>query len=174
MASHRRSCRCRCRSHPAADSRRSTFSNASRLLCAKRSWIRKTLGELDSTYARSTSAHLASQELSAVQDGAQGLEEAHALPTAADPCHPPQAFLVQRPVQRQGSFSHLPPEGRGAHRRSQIETQVQYPLSGLDLTSFMPPPLFDQKAPALKSPPKGHVYDLYGVTNHFGNLSSGH
>ncbi|KAL8278990.1 hypothetical protein RQP46_008659 [Phenoliferia psychrophenolica] len=55
-----------------------------------------------------------------------------------------------------------------------IETQVQYPLSGLDLTSFMPPPLFDKRAPASNSAPKGHVYDLYGVTNHFGNLSSGH
>ncbi|KAK4703945.1 ubiquitin carboxyl-terminal hydrolase 8, partial [Phenoliferia sp. Uapishka_3] len=55
-----------------------------------------------------------------------------------------------------------------------IETQVQFPLSGLDLTSFMPPPLFDKRAPALTTAPKGHVYDLYGVTNHYGNLSSGH
>ncbi|GAA5935570.1 hypothetical protein JCM1841_004431 [Sporobolomyces salmonicolor] len=56
-----------------------------------------------------------------------------------------------------------------------IETQVQYPLSGLDLTHFVPPPLMDKRGQAMdKSPPGGFVYDLFGVTNHYGNLSSGH
>ncbi|KAK4051132.1 ubiquitin-specific protease doa4 [Microbotryomycetes sp. JL201] len=50
-----------------------------------------------------------------------------------------------------------------------VETQVQYPLTGLDLTHYLPPPLFDQR-----TTPKGKVYDLFGVTNHYGNLSSGH
>ena len=55
----------------------------------------------------------------------------------------------------------------------QIETQVQYPLAGLDLTHFVPPPMMDQTG-ASSSPPKGYSYDLFGVTNHYGNLSSGH
>ncbi|GAA6049617.1 hypothetical protein JCM3770_005037 [Rhodotorula araucariae] len=54
-----------------------------------------------------------------------------------------------------------------------IETQVQYPLAGLDLTHFVPPPIMSQQGPSA-SPPKGYVYDLFGVTNHYGNLSSGH
>jgi hypothetical protein len=59
----------------------------------------------------------------------------------------------------------------------QIETQVQYPLSDLDLTQFIPPPLMDQRSgnAATPAPPSGgYVYDLFGVTNHYGNLSSGH
>ncbi|GAA5867708.1 hypothetical protein JCM1840_006666 [Sporobolomyces johnsonii] len=56
-----------------------------------------------------------------------------------------------------------------------IETQVQYPLSGLDLTHFVPPPLMDNRGQSIdKMPPRGFVYDLFGVTNHYGNLSSGH
>ncbi|GAA5997929.1 uncharacterized protein JCM10292_006915 [Rhodotorula paludigena] len=56
-----------------------------------------------------------------------------------------------------------------------IETQVQYPLAGLDLTAFLPPPLTDKHGqPMSPGPPKGYVYDLFGVTNHYGNLSSGH
>ncbi|KDE05592.1 hypothetical protein MVLG_04087 [Microbotryum lychnidis-dioicae p1A1 Lamole] len=57
-----------------------------------------------------------------------------------------------------------------------IETFVQYPLFGLDLTTLIPPPLMDMRSNASSSkvPPKGYVYDLFGVTNHYGNLSSGH
>ncbi|GAA6027384.1 hypothetical protein JCM8097_007815 [Rhodosporidiobolus ruineniae] len=57
-----------------------------------------------------------------------------------------------------------------------IETQVQYPLTGLDLTAFLPPPLMEKRTgqPVNAAPPKGYVYDLFGVTNHYGNLSSGH
>ncbi|GAA5916849.1 uncharacterized protein JCM6883_000088 [Sporobolomyces salmoneus] len=53
-----------------------------------------------------------------------------------------------------------------------IETQVHYPLTGLDLTHFIPPPLMDQKSGSV--PSGGFQYDLFGVTNHYGNLSSGH
>ncbi|GAA5999531.1 hypothetical protein JCM5350_000048 [Sporobolomyces pararoseus] len=53
-----------------------------------------------------------------------------------------------------------------------IETQVHYPLTGLDLTNFVPPPLMDQKSGSM--PSGGYQYDLFGVTNHYGNLSSGH
>ncbi|GEM07441.1 ubiquitin carboxyl-terminal hydrolase 8 [Rhodotorula toruloides] len=57
----------------------------------------------------------------------------------------------------------------------QLETQVQYPLAGLDLTAFLPPPFVDKTGQPLNpGPPKGYVYDLFGVTNHYGNLSSGH
>ncbi|GAA5871076.1 hypothetical protein JCM3774_005104 [Rhodotorula dairenensis] len=56
-----------------------------------------------------------------------------------------------------------------------LETQVQYPLTGLDLTPFLPPPLYDKRGQAIGGgPPNGYVYDLFGVTNHYGNLSSGH
>lgn len=56
-----------------------------------------------------------------------------------------------------------------------LETQVQYPLTGLDLTPFLPPPLYDNRGQAIGGgPPNGYVYDLFGVTNHYGNLSSGH
>jgi ubiquitin carboxyl-terminal hydrolase 8 len=64
-----------------------------------------------------------------------------------------------------------------------IEKHVDFPLKGLDLTNYMPPPLppgVDRKGtqtyppddPRLQIPP--YRYDLYAVTNHFGSLSSGH
>ena len=64
-----------------------------------------------------------------------------------------------------------------------IEKHIDFPLKGLDLTNYMPPPLppgVDRKGtqtylpedPRLQIPP--YRYDLYAVTNHFGSLSSGH
>ena len=64
-----------------------------------------------------------------------------------------------------------------------IEKQVDFPLKGLDLTNYMPPPLppgvdrrgtqtYPPEDPRLQIPP--YRYDLYAVTNHFGSLSSGH
>ena len=64
-----------------------------------------------------------------------------------------------------------------------IEKQVDFPLKGLDLTNYMPPPLppgidrtgtqtYLPEDPRLQIPP--YRYDLYAVTNHFGSLSSGH
>ena len=63
-----------------------------------------------------------------------------------------------------------------------LETFVDFPLTGLDLTNYMPPPLppGERKSttpvnlddPRTQLPP--YRYELYGVTNHFGTLSSGH
>ncbi|KAI0701502.1 hypothetical protein BC835DRAFT_1323013 [Cytidiella melzeri] len=67
------------------------------------------------------------------------------------------------------------------HFTEKIETPVDFPLKGLDLTNYMPPPLppgvggiqaMPQDDPRAQIPP--YKYDLYGVTNHFGTLSSGH
>ncbi|KAJ7504212.1 ubiquitin carboxyl-terminal hydrolase 4 [Mycena galericulata] len=67
-----------------------------------------------------------------------------------------------------------------------IDTFVDYPLKSLDLTNFMPPPLppgadksqlnggvpMSPDDPRTQLPP--YRYNLYGVTNHSGNLTSGH
>jgi ubiquitin carboxyl-terminal hydrolase 8 len=64
-----------------------------------------------------------------------------------------------------------------------IEKLVDFPLKGLDLTNYMPPPLppgvdragtqtYPADDPRMQIPP--YRYDLYAVTNHFGSLSSGH
>ncbi|KAG6336456.1 hypothetical protein ID866_2627 [Astraeus odoratus] len=66
-----------------------------------------------------------------------------------------------------------------------IETVVDFPLKGLDLTNYMPTPLppgmvnsVNGVAPSGADDPRIQVppykYDLYGVTNHFGSLSNGH
>lgn len=66
-----------------------------------------------------------------------------------------------------------------------IESFVDYPVKGLDLTGYMPdslPPGVDRGVgnaqqlamddPRVQRPP--YKYDLYAVTNHYGSLSSGH
>lgn len=60
-----------------------------------------------------------------------------------------------------------------------LETAVDYPVHGLDLSRFMPPPLSTEDNDSLpagdprrQEPP--YLYDLYAVTNHFGTLSTGH
>jgi len=65
-----------------------------------------------------------------------------------------------------------------------LETLVDFPLRGLDLTNYMPAPLppgpdsarmngiTSSEDPRTQLPP--YRYDLYAVTNHFGSLSSGH
>ncbi|EMD39329.1 hypothetical protein CERSUDRAFT_64183 [Gelatoporia subvermispora B] len=62
-----------------------------------------------------------------------------------------------------------------------VETVVDFPLRGLDLTNYMPPPLppgvgggpsISRDDPRCQMPP--YRYDLYAVTNHFGTLSGGH
>ncbi|KAG0148564.1 hypothetical protein CROQUDRAFT_41123 [Cronartium quercuum f. sp. fusiforme G11] len=56
-----------------------------------------------------------------------------------------------------------------------LEAFVQYPLYGLDLTSYIPPPLDPPpKQKGFKGGGPSMVYDLYAVCNHFGSLSSGH
>ncbi len=67
------------------------------------------------------------------------------------------------------------------HFTEKIETAVDFPLKNLDLTNYMPSPLppgvggipaLSSDDPRAQLPP--YRYDLYGVTNHFGTLSSGH
>jgi ubiquitin carboxyl-terminal hydrolase 8 len=66
-----------------------------------------------------------------------------------------------------------------------IESFVDFPRKGLDLTNYMPPSLppgvnrevpggqqLAMDDPRVQLPP--YRYDLYGVTNHFGSLSGGH
>ncbi|CAD6890709.1 unnamed protein product [Tilletia controversa] len=59
-----------------------------------------------------------------------------------------------------------------------IETQVTFPLTELDLTRYMPPPLPPgaglEGGPVSKSQQPPYVYDLHGVTHHFGSLNAGH
>ncbi|KDR71823.1 hypothetical protein GALMADRAFT_74739 [Galerina marginata CBS 339.88] len=91
-------------------------------------------------------------------------------------------------------FAHLPPiliiplkrfktNGRFVDK---IDTSVEFPMKNLDLTNYMPPPLalgadrspLDDGLPVSLEDPRTQVppyrYDLYGVTNHYGNFSSGH
>ncbi|KAH8077882.1 cysteine proteinase [Cristinia sonorae] len=62
-----------------------------------------------------------------------------------------------------------------------IDTMVDFPLKGLDLTNYMPSPLppgVGGVAPTSADDPRSQVppyrYDLYAVTNHYGTLSGGH
>ncbi|KAF5389439.1 hypothetical protein D9757_004397 [Collybiopsis confluens] len=66
-----------------------------------------------------------------------------------------------------------------------IDTFVEFPVKSLDFTSLMPPPLPSGADQSLLNVGAGmdmdprvqigpYKYDLYGVTNHYGNLSSGH
>lgn len=156
-----------------AGSQRSLCKTASRPSFEKRSLTRTTPGSF-SFPTLLNSAHAVPQVLSSLQEGSQDVKEALPLPPSSHPRHSPQALLLPRSFQRQGSCFATPRSCYLPYDCMQIETQVQYPLSGLDLTSFVPPPLFDPRTPPPSGPPKGHVYDLYGVTNHYGNLSSGH
>ncbi|KAL1747878.1 ubiquitin carboxyl-terminal hydrolase 4 [Schizophyllum fasciatum] len=86
---------------------------------------------------------------------------------------PPVLVIHMKRFEAHGRFS------------DKIDTFVDFPVKGLDLTSYMPPPLpmgadksqlngapMSPDDPRTQLPP--YRYDLYGVTNHFGNLSSGH
>lgn len=64
-----------------------------------------------------------------------------------------------------------------------IETQVTFPIQGLDLTNYVPAPLSpalaksyatSQGVPTSRSQVPPFVYDLYSVTHHFGSLNTGH
>jgi ubiquitin carboxyl-terminal hydrolase 8 len=99
-----------------------------------------------------------------------------------------------RKATKQLSLSRLPPVLLIHLKRfsfkgpftDKIETFVDFPLVGLDLTNYMPPPLppgIDKSQlngghppslqdPRTQMPP--YKYDLYAVTNHFGSLSGGH
>jgi ubiquitin carboxyl-terminal hydrolase 8 len=107
--------------------------------------------------------------------------------------HCPNCKALRR-ATKQLSLSRLPPVLLIHLKRFQvkgpftdkIETLVEFPLRSLDLTNYMPPPLppgadksqlngghrMSSEDPRAQSPP--YRYDLYGVTNHSGNLSNGH
>ncbi|KAF8645081.1 hypothetical protein AX16_008139 [Volvariella volvacea WC 439] len=95
---------------------------------------------------------------------------------------------TKRSALKQLSLARLPPilmvhfKRFEAHGRfsDKVDTFVDFPMKPLDLTRFMPPPLptsADQTTgprddPRIQHPP--YHYELYAVTNHYGNLSSGH
>ncbi|KAI0352107.1 cysteine proteinase [Trametes cingulata] len=106
----------------------------------------------------------------------------------SDAWHCPHCKTLRRATKRL-SLSRLPPvllihlkrfSAKGPFT-DKIETFVEFPLKGLDLTNYMPPPLppgvsggsqLSLDDPRCQVPP--YRYDLYGVTNHFGTLSTGH
>jgi hypothetical protein len=98
-----------------------------------------------------------------------------------------------RRATKQLTLSRLPPVlmihlkrfASNAKHTDKIESFVDFPRKGLDLTNYMPPSLppgvdrgvpgaqqLAMDDPRVQTPP--YKYDLYGVTNHFGSLSSGH
>ena len=124
--------------------------------------------------------------------------DAWCVPSLARPVHRSLQYLPRRhcphcktlrKATKRLSLSRLPPvllihlkrfSAKGLFT-DKIETFVEFPLRGLDLTNYMPPPLppgatggpqLPQDDPRCQLPP--YRYDLYGVTNHFGTLSSGH
>jgi ubiquitin carboxyl-terminal hydrolase 4/11/15 len=50
------------------------------------------------------------------------------------------------------------------HRRDKINSHVDFPLEGLDLTEFVPHCSDDEKP----------IYDCYAISNHFGGCGGGH
>ncbi|KAF8902399.1 hypothetical protein CPB84DRAFT_1746670 [Gymnopilus junonius] len=101
---------------------------------------------------------------------------------------------AKRRASKKLSLARLPPvlvihlkrfEANGRFS-DKIDTFVDFPMRSLDLTNYMPPPLppgadksqlngglpMSLEDPRTQLPP--YRYDLYGVTNHYGNLSSGH
>jgi ubiquitin carboxyl-terminal hydrolase 8 len=98
---------------------------------------------------------------------------------------------TKRKATKELSLSRLPPiliihlkrfESNGRFS-DKMDTLVDFPLQSLDLTDFMPGPLpsgADKRTMNVISPedPRTQIppyrYDLYGVTNHYGNLTSGH
>ncbi|KAL4401770.1 ubiquitin-specific protease Doa4 [Malassezia pachydermatis] len=103
----------------------------------------------------------------------------------ANAWHCPKCKKPRRSTKRL-SLARLPPIlivhlKRFMHRGSvtkKIETPVTFPIDGLDLTNYMPPPLPPgtsvRGVPVSESQRPPYLYDLYAVTHHFGTLSSGH
>lgn len=107
--------------------------------------------------------------------------------------HCPNCKTLRR-ATKQLSLSRLPPVLLIHLKRfsvkgpftDKIDTLVDFPLRSLDLTNYMPMPLppgvdksqlngghrMSSSDPRAQLPP--YKYDLYGVTNHSGNLGNGH
>jgi len=93
-----------------------------------------------------------------------------------------------RRATKQLSLSRLPPVLLIQLKRfsvngpftDKLETSIDYPVRGLDLTCYVPSLLPDTALECdlprddsrRQEPP--FIYDLYAVTNHFGTLSTGH
>eukprot|EP01136_Pigoraptor_vietnamica_P021063 Opistho-1_new@70791 len=60
---------------------------------------------------------------------------------------------------------HLKRFSFSRYRREKLSTEVEFPLRGLDLSSYIPPNADRTTAP---------VYDLFAVSNHFGSAWGGH
>lgn len=55
--------------------------------------------------------------------------------------------------------------------KDKLETIVESPMTGLDLSRYVPRSMFPPNSPPENS---SFSYDLYAVSNHFGSLSGGH
>ncbi|KAG8768252.1 ubiquitin-specific protease doa4 [Ceratobasidium sp. 428] len=112
----------------------------------------------------------------------------------ADAWHCPRCKKARR-AAKQLTLSRMPPvlvihlkrfSFKGPFT-DKLETLVDFPLQNLDFTNYMPSPLppgrdreelkslesySPQTDPRCQTPQ--YKYELYGVTNHFGSLSSGH
>ena len=99
--------------------------------------------------------------------------------------HCPQCKKPRRSTKRL-SLARLPPVllvhlKRFTYRgpvSNKIDTRVVFPTESLDLSNYMPPPLppgsSARGVSASESQRPPYLYDLYGVTHHFGTLTSGH
>lgn len=103
----------------------------------------------------------------------------------ANAWHCPQCKKPRRSTKRL-SLARLPPVllvhlKRFTYRgpvSNKIDTRVVFQTEALDLSNYMPPPLPPGSSvrgvPASESQRPPYLYDLYGVTHHFGTLTSGH
>jgi hypothetical protein len=64
---------------------------------------------------------------------------------------------------------HLKRFNCSAQWREKITNKVNFPLTGLDMSEWC-----DKQSPALQGSDDNCVYDLIGVVNHYGGMTSGH
>lgn len=75
---------------------------------------------------------------------------------------------------------HLKRFSYSRYSRDKLDTNIQFPLQGLDLSDYIPSPCSSSKKLKLSDdessdvPTKEPIYDLYAVSNHFGGLGGGH
>lgn len=75
---------------------------------------------------------------------------------------------------------HLKRFSYSRYSRDKLDTNIQFPVQGLDLSDYIPSPCSSSKKLKLSDdesseiPAKEPIYDLYAVSNHFGGLGGGH
>ncbi len=95
-------------------------------------------------------------------------------------CKKPRKALKRLSISRLPHFLliHLKRFSFRGPLTDKIEARVTFPLNGLDLTNYMPAPLppgaLPKGAPVSVSQQPPYLYDLFGVTHHFGTLNAGH